>query len=174
MPGVLTNSGILAPFMKIRGVTNLIIHLKITVMKTSTLLVTTVIASLFLLGACKNNNTQVPVAATDTTGFAQFQQWKNSLATEQTNQVIAHKHSTARKSTSGTMNSSTTNEAKVVKKKGWSKAAKYAVIGTAAGAVTGAIINKRNPVKGAVIGGVILGGGGYVFGRSKDKKEGRY
>ena len=121
-------------------------------MKTSTLLVTTVIASLFLLGACKNNNTQVPVAATDTTGFAQFQQWKNSLATEQTNQVIAHKHSTARKSTSGTMNSSTTNEAKVVKKKGWSKAAKYAVIGTAAGAVTGAIINKRNPVKGAVIG----------------------
>ena len=63
--------------MKIWGVTNLIIHLKITVMKTSTLLVTTVIASLFLLGACKNNNTQVPVAATDTTGFAQFQQWKN-------------------------------------------------------------------------------------------------
>ena len=143
-------------------------------MKKTTLFVTTVIASLFLLGACKNNQSQAPAAGTDTTGFAQFQLWKNSMAAEQTNQAMAHKHITAGKTTSGTMNSSTTNEAKVVKKKGWSKAAKYAVIGTAAGAVTGAIINKRNPAKGAVIGGVILGGGGYIFGRSKDKQEGRY
>ncbi len=143
-------------------------------MKKSTLFVTTVIASLFILAACKNNQSQVPAAGTDTTGFAQFQQWKNSMAAEQTNQAMARKQSTAGKTTTGTMNSSTTNEAKVVKKKGWSKAAKYAVIGTAAGAVTGAIINKKSPVKGAVIGGIILGGGGYIFGRSKDKKEGRY
>lgn len=72
------------------------------------------------------------------------------------------------------MQSSTTNEAKVAQKKGWSKAAKYAVIGGAGGAVMGAVINKRNRVKGAVIGGVLGGGGGYVIGRSKDKKEGRY
>jgi len=72
------------------------------------------------------------------------------------------------------MNSSTTNEAKSTKKKGWSKAAKYAVIGGAGGAVTGAIINKKDRVKGAVIGGVVLGAGGYIFGRSQDKKDGRY
>lgn len=72
------------------------------------------------------------------------------------------------------MQSSTSNEAKTAQKKGWSKAAKYAVIGSAGGAVMGAVINKRNRVKGAVIGGVLGGGGGYLFGRSKDKKDGRY
>jgi hypothetical protein len=39
--------------------------------------------------------------------------------------------------------------------------------------VLGAIVSK-NKVKGAVIGGVIGAGGGYVFGRAKDKKDGRY
>ncbi|MGF2411106.1 MAG: YMGG-like glycine zipper-containing protein, partial [Ferruginibacter sp.] len=59
------------------------------------------------------------------------------------------------------------------KKKGWSKAAKGAVIGAGTGAVAGAIINKRNRAAGAVIGGVVGGGVGYGVGRSMDKKDGR-
>jgi hypothetical protein len=60
-----------------------------------------------------------------------------------------------------------------VRKKGWSKAAKGAVIGAGTGAIAGAIINKRNRGAGAVIGGVVGGGVGYGIGRSKDKKDGR-
>jgi hypothetical protein len=58
-------------------------------------------------------------------------------------------------------------------KKGWSKKAKGAVIGGAAGAAAGAIINKKNRAVGAVIGGVIGAGGGYVIGSKMDKKDGR-
>jgi hypothetical protein len=36
------------------------------------------------------------------------------------------------------------------------------------------VINKKNRAVGAVIGGVIGGGGGYVIGRGMDKKDGRY
>ena len=57
---------------------------------------------------------------------------------------------------------------------GWSKAAKYSAIGGGAGILTGAIINKRNRVAGGAIGGVLLGGVGYLFGRHQDKKDGRY
>jgi hypothetical protein len=60
------------------------------------------------------------------------------------------------------------------RKKGWSKAAKGAVIGGGSGAVLGAIISKNNKAKGAVIGGVLGAGGGYVLGRVLDKKDGRY
>jgi len=70
------------------------------------------------------------------------------------------------------MKDETQNTAKA--KKGWSKAAKGAVIGGAGGAVIGAVINKRNRAAGAAIGGVIGAGGGYVLGRSMDKKDGRY
>ncbi len=90
------------------------------------------------------------------------------------------RRSTARRSTassgnSGTYNSSGDNTAsQPAEKKGWSKAAKGAVIGGAGGAVVGAVINKRNRAAGAVIGGVIGGAAGYGIGRSKDKKDGRY
>ena len=60
--------------------------------------------------------------------------------------------------------------AEPAKKKGWSKAAKGAVIGAAAGA----IIVKNNRALGAAIGGVLGGGAGYGIGRSMDKKDGRY
>lgn len=73
----------------------------------------------------------------------------------------------------GTMSSESGNEAKQAEKKGWSKAAKGAVIGGVAGAAGGAVINKKNPVVGAVIGGVIGAGGGYAIGRGMDKKNGR-
>jgi hypothetical protein len=59
-------------------------------------------------------------------------------------------------------------------KKGWSKAAKGAVIGGAGGAILGGVLAKNNRALGAVIGGVVGGGVGYGIGRSQDKKDGRY
>lgn len=142
----------------------------------SILAVTAAIA--VVMAACNSNrgNTKEAIFV-DTAGLAEFQAWKAM------NQgTVAAQHSpthTAVKRTnsshkSGSMNSSSTNNAKVVQKKGWSKAAKYSVIGGAGGAVLGAVINKRNRVAGGVIGGVLGGGIGYGIGRSKDKKEGRY
>jgi hypothetical protein len=60
------------------------------------------------------------------------------------------------------------------KKAGISKTAKGAVIGGVAGAVGGAIINKKNRAAGAIIGGVIGAAGGAVIGRNQDKKDGRW
>ena len=78
----------------------------------------------------------------------------------------------ARRTSSGSMNSVSNNTA--MRKRGWSKAAKGAVIGGVAGAGAGAIINKKNRAAGAVIGGVVGAGGGYVIGRGIDKRDGRY
>lgn len=58
------------------------------------------------------------------------------------------------------------------KKKGWSDAARGAVIGGAAGALGGALIDKKKG-RGAVIGGLVGAGGGYLIGRGEDKKSGR-
>lgn len=64
------------------------------------------------------------------------------------------------------------NNARVVEeKKGMSKAAKGAIIGGVGGAVVGGVATKS--AKGAVIGGVVGATGGYIIGRSKDKKDGR-
>jgi hypothetical protein len=57
-------------------------------------------------------------------------------------------------------------------KKGWSDAAKGTAIGAAAGAVGGMLIDK-NDARGALIGGVVGAGAGYVIGRAKDRKTGR-
>lgn len=57
-------------------------------------------------------------------------------------------------------------------KKGWSSAAKGAVIGGVVGAGTGVIVDKKDG-RGAVIGGVLGAGTGYVIGREQDKKSGR-
>ncbi|MDB5196808.1 MAG: glycine zipper protein [Flaviaesturariibacter sp.] len=70
------------------------------------------------------------------------------------------------------INSESSNAAK--EKKGISKAAKGAIIGGVAGAVGGAVINKKNRAVGAVIGGVVGAAGGYGIGRGMDKKDGRY
>jgi hypothetical protein len=56
------------------------------------------------------------------------------------------------------------------KKKGWSNAAKGAVIGAGAGAIGGAIISKKKGL-GAVIGGVVGAAGGYIIGKNIDKKN---
>lgn len=116
----------------------------------------------------------------DTVGLAEFQDWK--VNNERIAAVEAYKkteRATAVKrkrssSQSGSMVSSSENQAKVAKKKGWSKAAKGATIGAGSGAVLGAVINKRNRALGAVIGGVVGGGVGFGIGRSMDKKDGRY
>jgi len=82
------------------------------------------------------------------------------------------RRSTSSSNGSGVYNSTSTNTAQ--QKKGWSKAAKGAVIGGAGGAVLGAVINKKNRAAGAVIGGVLGGAVGYGIGHGKDKKDGRY
>lgn len=58
------------------------------------------------------------------------------------------------------------------KKKGWSQAAKGAVIGAGAGALGGVLIDKKDG-RGAIIGGVVGAGTGYLIGRSQDRKSGR-
>jgi uncharacterized protein YcfJ len=62
--------------------------------------------------------------------------------------------------------------APVQQKKGWSKAAKGAVIGAGSGAVVGAVVSKKKGT-GAAIGAAAGAVGGYIIGRSKDKKDGR-
>jgi uncharacterized membrane protein YfcA len=63
-------------------------------------------------------------------------------------------------------------QAQKKEKKGWSRKAKGAAIGGAAGAVTGAAVSKKDK-KGAVVGGVVGAGAGYLYGRHKDKKKDR-
>jgi hypothetical protein len=91
----------------------------------------------------------------------------SSASTETSNSTVSTSDG------AGTISSESGNEAKQTVKKGWSKAAKGAVIGGVVGAAGGAIINKKNPVVGGVIGGVIGAGGGYALGRGMDKKDGR-
>jgi hypothetical protein len=124
---------------------------------------------------------QRAVPPIDTTGYAQFQAWKaqNELANTanynanapqqqpQTRTVV--KYYPVRSSSGTASNSSGT-----ARNRGWSSAAKGAVIGGVAGAAGGAVINKKNRAAGAVIGGVIGAAGGYGIGRSIDKKNGRY
>lgn len=49
----------------------------------------------------------------------------------------------------------------------WSPKAKNAVIGAGAGAVIGALVSKNNRASGALIGGAIGGGAGYLYGRHR-------
>jgi len=76
--------------------------------------------------------------------------------------------------------SSETNSSEATaEKKGMSNKTKGALIGTGAGVITGAVagalINKEDPGKGAVIGGAVGGavgsGVGYGAGAAKDKKK---
>jgi hypothetical protein len=63
--------------------------------------------------------------------------------------------------------SSTSSQA--AKKKGWSHTAKGAVVGAGTGAVTGAIINHNDRVKGAALGTIIGAGVGAGTGLIVDK-----
>ena len=59
------------------------------------------------------------------------------------------------------------------RKRGWSAKAKGAVIGAGAGAITGAVIDRKNRGAGAVIGGLLGAGAGTGVGAIIDKKKGR-
>lgn len=72
----------------------------------------------------------------------------------------------------GSGNGSYAQPERVPQKKGWSSAAKGAVIGAGAGAVTGILVDKKD-ARGAVIGGVVGAGTGYAIGRAHDRKTGR-
>jgi predicted small secreted protein len=128
--------------------------------------------------------TQTTVQPADTTGLAQFQAWKAQNELVNTSENTAHEPETktivkyypvssarTHSSSSGTRTSTSSGTAS--KKKGWSSAAKGAVIGGVAGAAGGAIINKKNRAVGGVVGGVLGAGVGYGIGRSIDKKNGR-
>lgn len=148
----------------------------------------TTVVTLIMASCSRNKGASIQPTAQDTTGLAQFQQWKamNERVDPMSYQqgydagvqqaATTTRTSTARKtsssSSSGSMSSTSTNNAKV--KKGWSKSAKYAVVGGVAGGVAGALINKKNRAVGAVIGGVLGAGAGYGIGRSADKKDGRF
>ncbi|MBC7607284.1 MAG: glycine zipper family protein [Burkholderiales bacterium] len=57
------------------------------------------------------------------------------------------------------------------KRKGWSGAAKGAVIGAGVGAITGAVIDKKKPAQGAIIGGLAGAGLGAGTGAIIDSKK---
>jgi outer membrane lipoprotein SlyB len=150
---------------------------------------------IMLLASCKSN-TALPIGAEATVSaakaaeFAEFEAWKQQkdlAALRQQNLQSANENKTTviyvpqktrarvvRPAVVQSVPAVAQTESQPVAKKGWSKAAKGAVIGAGAGAVAGAIIAKKNRVLGAVIGGVAGGGVGYGIGRGMDKKDGRY
>ncbi len=83
--------------------------------------------------------------------------------TANTTQVVHHSGTSVQNSAS--VNTTT-------KKKGWSSAAKGAVIGGVVGAGAGILIDKKD-ARGAIIGGVAGAGAGYAIGRANDRKTGR-
>ena len=95
------------------------------------------------------------------------------------NRVAPHHSARSHRTSRGYSNSGNTastgggtGTTQPVRRRGWSKAAKGAVIGGVGGAVAGAIIDKKHG-QGAVIGGVVGAAGGYIIGRGKDKRDGR-
>lgn len=154
-----------------------------------------ILALAVTLGACKAkineaDNMNKNMVLVDTTGL-----YKNNVLTDVGNKFVITpapvevepvRTVTARKPVRRTSNNSnnsntvyssgtskSTNAAYPQKEKGWSDAAKGAAIGGGAGAILGAVVSKNNRGLGAVIGGVVGAGGGYVIGRAQDRKSGR-
>ncbi|HOZ79483.1 MAG TPA: glycine zipper domain-containing protein [Ferruginibacter sp.] len=141
------------------------------------------------LVACKGNKTNTTattlvLSAADSAKMKEFEQWKDKKEQSEKTTVIYRDKpaaktdnipATSTEYTTTADNANTTEAAPVTeKKKGWSKAAKGAVIGGVTGAAAGAIITKKNRAAGAVIGGAVGAGVGYGIGRAKDRKDGRY
>lgn len=57
-----------------------------------------------------------------------------------------------------------------MRNKNISRTTKGAVVGAGVGAVTGAIISKKNPGRGAIVGGAIGAGAGALTGRISERK----
>lgn len=99
------------------------------------------------------------------------EQQKIVQAKEEKEAALVARHSAV--SSGRTVSTSNTGGTAVpAKKKGWSQAAKGAVIGAGAGALGGVIIDKKKG-RGAIIGGVVGAGTGYLIGRGQDRKSGR-
>jgi hypothetical protein len=113
------------------------------------------ISILFGISACNSNKTKVESPNTDSIT-------RTSTAKTQPSQIKKEEHY---------VNAVASSQPE--KKRGWSSAAKGAVIGGAAGAVSGAVVDKRHRVQGAVIGTAVGAGTGYLIGRHKDKKRKR-
>jgi hypothetical protein len=126
-------------------------------------------ALLITFAACKSkqttDETKVLAAFKDSVEYAEYMKWKQEKA-EQEAAVIKEKETKV-----VYRNASTTST--TPQKKGWSKAAKGAVIGGVGGAVVGGVVNKRDRAAGAVVGGVVGAGVGYGIGRAEDRKDGR-
>jgi hypothetical protein len=143
---------------------------------TFTGIVAAIIAIAITATGRSNNMGSAKSPYTDTAGFAQFQAWKAqqlSIATVPAQPYARHTvyHENTYRTASPQYTYATQ---RTYRKKGWSKAAKGAVIGAGSGALIGAVINKRAPAVGAIVGGIAGGGAGYAIGRSMDKKDGRY
>lgn len=160
-------------------------------LRTMKKLIIPVLAIAVVMTACNTApdtaTTQKAIQPTvDTTGLAEFQAWKaqnelmstqqNTAMQPQTREIVRYYpvSSARRSSSSRVYRSSSGSSGTVARKRGWSSAAKGAVIGGVAGAAGGAIINKRNRALGGVVGGVLGAGVGYGIGRGIDKRNGRY
>lgn len=100
---------------------------------------------------------------------------RNNLAAERNRLAAERRRATRSENVGSSANTSSSGSgaaSETPAKKGWSDAAKGTVIGAGAGAIAGALIDK-NHAQGALIGGVLGGGTGYVVGRAKDRKTGR-
>ena len=135
------------------------------------------------IAACNNGNDTSTIKAEDTLGLAAYKQaqqqaYIDSLARVKADSLAAA-DAKAKKTTAYTNSqkteSVTTSSSYPAnsEKKGWSKAAKGAVIGGATGAAAGAVIHKKNRVVGGVVGAAAGAGVGYGIGKRKDKKDGR-
>lgn len=94
---------------------------------------------------------------------------KDRIREEKRTLLLAERNDAAERRSSS---SSSNTVATPAKKKGWSQAAKGAAIGAGAGAIGGILVDKNN-ARGAIIGGVVGAGTGYVIGRGQDRKSGR-
>lgn len=117
--------------------------------------VTGILLMAVVMFSCRNTPDTKVLSAADSAELSEFKEWKKQKEAA-AHTTVVYKN----------------NEASTPKKKGWSNAAKGAVIGAGTGAVAGAVINKRNRAAGAVVGGVVGAGVGYTIGRAKDKKSG--
>ena len=136
---------------------------------------TAVVVFATIMVSCKDSTRigaeVLPVSST--TELAEFREWQAQKMAKEAAKTTSYASAPARKSTVARAPVATA-PIEPAKKKGWSKAAKGAVIGGVGGAAAGAILVKKNRALGAVIGGVVGGGVGYGIGRGMDKKDGRY
>jgi hypothetical protein len=135
----------------------------------------TIVAFAALAAGC-NSNANENAKIDDSIRVAKEQAKLDSFErAEQTERAVENALAKERAATQNNQNLSTATPAPnstEAEKKGWSSAAKGAVIGGVVGAGTGVLIDKKD-ARGAVIGGAVGAGTGYVIGREKDKKSGR-